>query len=318
MTVTLRQLRAEHERDFIGPDLKRLLERVAVATARTYPPTYSRAGVWNEDSIADALQGWTLDRLIGRRDLTKLLAGAQSMPSLRAGLTRSFAQYLTNERERSSSTNLYQRTVKMLRRDIDFARVGNSPKAHEQLWTLASNPQDGPSTTDLRARLRVAAELSDEDLDVVRYGPFSLKSSPILRQPALKRFLVHLLAGVGALTPADIMEVMRRRFALVDPQPVELAEDFVTHEPTVHDRATQENIARSVASRLGDRHARSLVALATYEDFAAAAQATNGNEAAIRGAYAEMLAMVTAETIEPDETEHVCGLVLETLFGDVE
>ena len=318
MTVSLQQLRAEHERDFVGPDLKLLLERVATATARSYPPTYSDAGVWNDESIADALQGWATDRLIGRRDLTKLMAGARSVASLRAGLSRSFEQYLTNRRDRSSATNLYQRTVKMLRDDAEFARVGSSPKAHEQLWTLASDPREAPSSANLRVRLQVAAELSDEELDVVMYGPFSLKSSPILRRPGLKRFLEHLLGGVGPLTPADIMEIMRRRFALVEPESVELDEDVEQSELMVHDQAAQRAIAESVAARIGADRADLLAALADHEDFAEAAQATGTSAGRVRRAYADMLAMVTADAVDPGETANVCGLILETLFGDTE
>ena len=316
MSVTLEQLRTEHEAQFIGPELKHLLERVASATARTYPPSYSDAGVWNEDSIADALQGWTAERLVGRRDLTKLLAGARSVSSLRAGLTRSFEQYLTNGRERSSATNLYTRTVRMLRSEDEFQPVGNAPKSHEQLWTLAADPKPGPSETDLRTRLRVAAELSDEELPVVKYGPFSLKSSPILREAALKRFLLHLLVGVGALTPTDIMDVMRRRFALVEPGLDELAEDIEAAEPSAHDQTTQRTIARSVAARTGAEESRLLAALAEYEGFAAAAEATGSTEASVRRAYSEMLAKVTGDAVDPEETEHICGLILEILFGE--
>lgn len=315
MTVTLEELRAEHERDFIGPALARLLERVARATALTYPPTYSDAGVWNDQSIADALQDWVTERLIDRKDLTKLLAGAHTVGSLRAGLTRSFQQHLASGRKRSSTTNLYQRTVKMLRSDAEFTPVSRTHKAHEQLWTLASDRQHAPSTTDLRTRLRVAAELSDDDLKVVRYGPFSLKSSPILRTPSLKQFLTHLLAGVGALTPGDIIEVMRYRFALVEPESVELAEDSESSAPTVHDQATQLAIARSIAARLGADRTRLLAALAEHEDFADAADKAAAEVADVRHAYADMLAMVAGDAVEPGEAEHICGLVLETLFG---
>jgi hypothetical protein len=318
MTASLEHLRTEHEREFIGPELKALLERVASATARAYPPTYSEAGVWNDESIADALQGWTAERLIGRRDLTKLLTGARSLSALRAGLTKSFGQYLTNGRERSSVTNLYQRTVKMLASDQAFARIGAAPKPHEQLWSVTGDSREGPSSTNLRARLGVAAQLTDEDLQVVKYGPFSLKSSPILRKPALKRFLTHLLEGVGPLTPADIIEVMRRRFALVEPESVELDDDFEPPEPTVHDQATQQAIAQSVAGRLGGERARLLSALAEHEDFESAAEAIGTDEATVRRAYADMLAMVTADAVEPDETEHICGLILETLFENNE
>lgn len=318
MSVTLEQLRAEHTAHFIGPELMRLLERVVSATARTYPPSYSDAGVWNEDSISDALQGWMAERLYGRRDLTKLLAGASSAASLRAGLTRSFAQYLTNGRERSSATNLYSRTTKMLRTEPEFEPIGKAQKAHEQLWTLASNPVPAPSNADVRARLQVAAQLSDTELAVVKYGPYSLKSSPILRKPALKRFLVHVLDGLGALTPADIMDIMRRRFALVEPVAVELTEDIEPAEPTVHTQATQQGIARSIAARIRAERSRLLAALAEHEDFALAAKGAGSTQAAVRQAYADLRAMVAADAIEPEEARHICGLVLETLFGDCE
>jgi hypothetical protein len=318
MSATLEQLRAEHNALFVGPNLMRLLERVASATARTYPASYTPAGVWNEDSISDALQGWAEERLYGRRDLTNLLAGASSVASLRAGLTRSFGQYLTNGQKRSSATNLYARSVKMLRDEPEFKPVAKAPKAHEQLWTLASNPVTEPSSADIRSRLRVASQLSDDELAVVKYGPYSLKSSPILRKANLKRFLIHLLEGLGALTPADIMDVMRRRFALVEPVDVELAEAVELAESPVHSQATQQDIARSVAARIGADHSRLLTALADHGDPAIAAKAAGSTKPAVRRAYADMLAMVTADAVEPNEVDHICGLVLEILFGDSE
>lgn len=318
MSASLEQLRSEHEARFIGPELLELLTRVARATAVTYPPSYTKAGVWNAESIADELHGWVEERLFGRRDLTNLLAGARSVAALRSGLTRSFGQYLTNGHERTSVTNLFARTVKMLRSDAAFEPVGTSAKASEQLWALAQDPQTGPSSTDLRTRLRAAAELSDEELNVVKYGPFSLKSSPILREPALKQFLEHLLLRLGALTPADIIEIMRRRFALVEPDSTELVEDLETTEPSPHTEAAQNLIAQSVAARTSQEDARLLAVLRNEADFAKTAEVVGTTEDAVKDAYFRMLALVTAEAVEPDETEHICGLVLETLFKQYE
>lgn len=317
MTATLEQLRAEHQASFIGPELQNLLERVAYATLRTYPPSYSPAGVWNEESIADMLHDWALGRLIERKDLTKLLAGASSITSLRAGLTTSLRQYATNRQERTSATNLYERMGKMLRADADFEKVGSAPKAHEQLWTLAADPTTGPSTLDLHGRLVIASELTDEDLEIVTYQS-TKKSSPIVRAPALKRFVVHLLTKTGALTPADIMEVMRRRFALVDPESVELDENIARNGYPVDDQVSQQVIVRSVVARLGCERVKLLAALAEHADLAAAANAVGNEELAIREAYADMEAMVIAETAEPAQVQHMCGLILESLFGDSE
>ncbi|MGH2904057.1 MAG: hypothetical protein ACRDK7_10800 [Solirubrobacteraceae bacterium] len=318
MSATLQQLRQEHHREFIGAELAALLTRVATATARTYPPSYTPAGVWNEDSIADAAQAWTAERLIERRDLTNLLAGASTLASLRAGLTRSFQQHLTNQRQSTSATNLYKRIVTMLRMDSDFQALPGTARPHRQLWTLASDPQSEPSRLPLAARLKRAAELSDDDLKVIRYGPLSLKSSPILRMPALKRFLLHLLGGAGALSPADIMDIVRRRFALPEPQAIALNEDLQLPAVATHHAAIERAIASSIAARLGAPRVALLAALVEHEDFKAAGTATDTDEASVRRAYMEMVAMVDEEALDAEEAQRICGLTLETLFGETE
>ena len=317
MTPTLEQLRAEHEAEFIGPELMRLLERVASATARTYPPSYSDFGVWNDEAIADALQGWVAERLLGRRDLTKLLAGARTAASLRAGLTRSFQQYLTNGRQRDSATNLFQRTVKLLRTDSDFEALGASSKPHDQLWTLRESPATGPSAATFKRRLEAAAELSDDDLAVVRYRSVSLWSSPILRAPALKRFVTHLLTELGALTPADILEVVRRRFALTEPEQLDLTEDLDTREPEPHDAVAQAVITRSICARTSEDDAKLLAALGACEDVADAAQALGRSSADVQHALERLLEKVALEGIDEENAHQIAGLVLasfESLF----
>lgn len=317
MTATLTELRAEHQASFIGPELQRLLERVATATLRTYPPSYTPAGVWTAESIADVLHDWALARLIERRDLTKLLAGASSVAALRAGLTTSLRQYITNQQERTSATNLYERTGKLLRSSPEFQRVGSAPKAHEQLWTLAAAPQTAPCTLGLRERTIVAFELTDQDLGVVTYKS-TKRSSPILRAPALKRFVIHLLDHLGPLTPADIMQIMRRRFGLVDPETVELDEGIERRGYSVHDQISQQQIVSSVVARLGGDRARLLSALGEHANLKAAAMAAGTEEMHVQRAYAEMEEMVITQTDEPDQVDHICGLIIESLFGDSE
>ena len=317
MTATLSELRAEHEATLIGPELQGLLERVATATLHAYPPSYTPAGVWTPESIGDVLHDWALERLIERKDLTKLLAGASSVDSLRAGLSTSLRQYITNKQERTSATNLYERTGKLLRTDPDFQRVGAAPKLHEQLWTLAGQPQTAPCTVGLREKTVIAFELTDEELAVVVYKS-TKKSSPILRAPALKQFVTHLLDSLGALTPADIMEIMRRRFGLVDPETIELDEDIERNGYSVHDQVAQQQIVSSVVSRLGDERVRLLSAVGEHVDLRAAAKAAGTDELQVHQAYADMEAMVLTETDEPDQVKHICGLIIESLLGDSE
>ena len=174
MNATLDQLKEEHAEHVIGPELKTLLERVVRATARAYPPAeYAQAASWDSEALADALQDWVEVRLLRRGDLSKLLAGAPSVEGLRRGLTRSFEQFLTNRRRRTSATNLYQRTTKMLRSDGAFGKVGQAARSHEQLWTLAElqGTVEGPTMVAVPALVAIAFELDDDRLEVVRYGP---------------------------------------------------------------------------------------------------------------------------------------------------
>jgi hypothetical protein len=143
-----------------------------------------------------------------------MLAQPSSLGALRGALTTTIRQFLANSRERTSSTNLYQRTTKILRSGLPFAMVGAATRSGEQLWTIdgASTNRSGKS---LRELVAAAFELNDETLKVIRYRQNSLKSSPILRNPELRAFLIHVLTRAeGALDQGTIHHVITRRFNL--------------------------------------------------------------------------------------------------------
>ena len=319
MSVTLQQLYDEHRREVIGPELARLLARVATATAKTYPPDYSPAGVWDDASIEDALQDWTEDRLLRRKDLAKMLSGARSVGALRAALTTSFGQHLTNRRRRSAATNLYKRMLKMLRDEDPFEAVQASRSPADQPWTVRVASAADPSPLSESALVRLAFELSDDDLGVVRYGPHSLKESPILRKPALHRFLLHMLASAqGTLTPALLMEVMKRRFNLVDPEPVELAEAEEVGEPSTATAAEIEAVAASVIARLGQRRCDVLVAFTRHGAIEPAAHAHGVDPAVVERTLSETLALIAEHAGDRDEAAAIYDRVIEKLFGGSE
>ncbi len=197
----LEDLRREHAEKTVGPRLADLLERIVRATAPTYPPVeYSDAGVWNREALEDALHDWVTARLLARGDLARMLAAATTISRLRSMLTTSFGQFLTNRRQRTSATNLFQRIVKILKTDGRFAAVSTSRSSAQQLWTLSESPADDIGDDEVQERLlKAASSKSDDDLGVIRYGPYSLKSSPILRNPALADFLVFLLGQAEGL-----------------------------------------------------------------------------------------------------------------------
>src|SRR5207247_2118643 len=118
MSATLEDLRREHAEHVMGSKLCQVCEDVVRATARTYPASeYAEARAWNMSSLEEALQDWVTVRLLGRGDLSKMLAQAATSGSLRGMLSRSFAHFLVNRRKPSAAANLFKRTTKMLRED---------------------------------------------------------------------------------------------------------------------------------------------------------------------------------------------------------
>jgi hypothetical protein len=319
MTASLSELRSEHGREVIGRSIAELLERVVRATAPAYPPgEYSDAGVWNREALEDVLQDWVTDRLLSRGDLTVMLETAGSEHSLRAALTNSFSQFLINRRRRTSATNLYKRVAAMLRKDPGFAPVGRSNRAGEQLWSLAGMRVGGPSALPLGALVSIALELDDEALEVVRYGPYSLKSSPILREPRLHEFVAFLLEHAeGALSLGTIIKVLRRRFRLLAAEPVQLDEALESEEPPVPLRVERDAATQSVVSRLGLDLARALRAYETPDrDFAAAGKAIGGGRLEGEHAVSNVLALIAEYADSLEEARAIYRSVVESLFRE--
>jgi hypothetical protein len=318
----LDDLRREHEEQVVGRRLADLLARIVDATAPTYPPAeYSPAGVWNRAALDDAAQDWTLTRLLERGDLSLMIASAPSMGALRAMLTRSFSQHITNRRRRTSATNLFSRTNKILRADDAFVLVGPSRRAGEQAWTLRTTPAANRVLPDTIDRLiKAASARSDADLGVIRYGPYALKSSPILREAQLRGFLVFLLAEAdGALTTAEIFQVMRHRFNLVTLPMAELDDNLPDGQSPVATTVENRLIARSVLARLGYDASHMIRALVDADsDPEGAAQLSGMSIAAMTEAVDRLHALIAEYAQTADDAVAVHRQIIESLYGEDE
>jgi hypothetical protein len=318
----LEDLQAEHAEQIIGPQLAELLASIVDATAPSYPPSeYSDARVWNRDALDDALQDWTLARLLERGDLSVMLTAAGSVGVLRGMLTRSFAQHLINRRRRTSATNLFSRTVALLRSDESFRAVGGASAAGTQRWTLASHPTGAPASPGTVSRLiKAAGARTDAELGIVRYGPYSLKSSPILRGPGLREFVGFLLAEAdGDLTTGEIFEVMRHRFNLVELLPVELDETVVDREPPVPTTVETRVFATGVLARVGRRNAELIRAVTAADgDPLAAAHNLGAAPAEVAAALDALHALIAEYAGSADEAVAVHRQVIESLFFEGE
>lgn len=249
---TLEDLREEYRRDGVGVLLRELLEKIVWSTVRQYPPSeYSPYSNWDKAACEDVLSDWISERLWSRADLQAILSSAVTLQHLRAALTTSLRQHLTNKRRRSIASNLYKRIRVMLRDNSHFRSVSSPLMGAEERWTLAGQGSSAPSMLSVGELAQIACGLSDNDLEVVRYGPFSQKLSPILREPRLRDFLGHLLGRAeGSLTLSTIIEVMRFRFSLPTEEHTELVESIPSTRLGPADEAAVAINARSVVSRL--------------------------------------------------------------------
>jgi hypothetical protein len=190
-----------------------------------------------------------MERLWGRADLQNLLSSSSTPQQLRAALTTSLRQHLTNKRRRSIAANLFKRVRTMLRNESAFRLSGSV--GSEERWILANDVAQVSPSTSQSDLLEIANELTDDDLEVVRYGPFAQKLSPILRDPKLREFLLHLLKQAErSLTLSEIIEVMRLRFSLPTDAVVELDEGLPSTNVSPADEAMLSLGARDLISRL--------------------------------------------------------------------
>lgn len=291
---TIEEYRAEYDREVVGPLLLELLTRIVSATARTYPPVeYSDAHVWSDEALEDALYGWIERKLLRcGGGLQEMLLRANRVEHFRSMLTTSFGQFLTSRRPRTSASNLYTRTKKTLQ-GAPFRPVGaHAAQASKQLYALQDGPEE-PSQLGSRALLAFAHELDDESLAVVRYGPYSLKSSPILRSEGLKRFLEHLIRRAeGALSLEAIAEVQRQRFNLPSFDPVELTETLASDEETTVELVERTELARSVLLRAGEERLAALAAFNSTDTLKDAARKLGWSPALLSARLHEVTAMI--------------------------
>ncbi len=311
---TIEEIRAEHQARGIGPEIYSLLQAVVGMTAVRYPPRiYAGAARWDEGALSELLHDWVLERLM-RGDLSMMITSSSSSGALRNQLATSLKQLIINRRQRDSAGNLYRRSLAILKSDERFDQVApGSP--HRSSWVLTDGVQRAPSQLELRALVAVAFELSDEELEVVRYGPQSLKSSPILREPQLERFLIHLLENArGSLTPAQIAQVMQHRFALVREQQVAL-EAQLESEELVDLRVESDELATATLSQLSEEEVVRIRALAESDwDPLAAATASGESEGALKVAASRLGALVAEYAEEEDQAQEVMSRVCESLF----
>jgi hypothetical protein len=316
MSAEFDALSQEHAQSVIGPALADLLARIVRATAVMYPPTeYADGDQWTPEALDDLLQDWLTDRLVGRGHLAAMMAMSTSTSVLRAALTTSLSQFLANRRRRTSAANLFKRSQILLEGSHDFKAVITASKPADVFWTLKGAGAVVPSSKTLAELVATAHELTDADLEVVHYGPISLKSSPIMREPQLLRFLIHVLStSDGALSLRTIAEVINHRFNLVEPRVEALDQTLSAEAPDPVRHAETADAARRAIARLGRERLNLMREVNRSESIEEAAKKLGINPRTASKRLKEAITIVSdyAESIE--EARDIYRLIAESLF----
>jgi hypothetical protein len=310
--TSMEALRDEFARLGVGESIHALLAVIVVSTVRDYPATeYSNGSEWDRSNCEDVLHDWIAERLWGRRDLETMLAAVETVGHLRAMLTTSLRQHLINKRRRSIALNLYKRADSILRTDAGFVVAADSPRSAEQRWTTRDNPSRDRSQASVRELYAIVSKISDEEFNVVRYGPFSQKLSPILRNPDLRRFLDLLLRNAnGSLSLSTMVEVMRHRFSLPLDRETDLDDALLDDLQAAPSITLNRGVAESVIRRLEFEEAIALAAYFKHSgDFAIASASSNLSQTQVEQSVAKAFGMICelSETVE--EARFLMGAV---------
>jgi len=319
--INIDDVRREHADAVIGPLLIDMIATTVRLTAPSYPPQeYSPSGAWDTAAVDDLTQEWVMIRLVERGDIGLLVCAARDLPALQAMLKRSLRQHMINRRRRTSATNLYSRMIKMLRQDPSFICVTPFASDTGQVWTLADMPATSSAEFDVVTRLiKAAYSRSDAEWGVAKYGPYSLKSSPILREAGLHSFLTYTMAEAGCpLTAADLFQVLRHRFNLIDLQQAELDELHEDPQPSVSSRVEARVLAQTVLAQLGDSVAAVRALDEADDDLALAAQNLDVTPAAIAEAREHLQALIAEYAESEEEARSIYRALIESLYGDNE
>lgn len=186
-----------------------------------------------------------------------------------------------------------------------------------QSWTLRSQPTRELSSSSTEELVRLSWEVSDADLGVVRYGPFSLKSSPILRAAGLHAFLIHLLSrSDGALSLGAIAAVMRQRFNLWEFRTAELADVVASEEFADLSAVEDADLARSVVARLGKDAGDALRAFHETKSLREAGVRLRIPTARVREHVCGAMRLIADLADTSEEGNRVYELVVESLFRE--
>jgi hypothetical protein len=219
VTPTIADLRREYDEQSVGPLLYDLINRTVGATVAKYPAAiYSpdRVHAWTPEGRAAIAHGWAVERLLGsRRLLERDLDESSTIAQLQRRLRQSLREYLRDTLAPDGARTIRKRLLQVLAELESVRCVSGRPRTDAAVWALEGQEDRAPAQR--RALERLAWEIPDDRLDLVRDHHPAMRTSPLIRTAGIELLARTVLASAGAARGGDLVAAVCSRLQLPDP-----------------------------------------------------------------------------------------------------
>jgi RNA polymerase sigma factor (sigma-70 family) len=242
----------------VDPGLVAFVTRVAAACAatRTLPESLSPTGRWDQDSLADVVQGFWEKRLLPRT-LDRAFDRVRTAGAFSRYLESSLRNWLIDEARGRGVPRVDLRLQALLREEDEFECHRPSVHPVDSHWGLAEPGWDrlAPFAGEDLALAAAFYAIGEVELLPPTQGE---RADPIISNIELKRIVSALFERVQAwLTPGQLAFVIRHRFPVYFPPAggEETAEELqlAASEPAPAEAIDAETAARAAIAALSER-----------------------------------------------------------------
>ncbi len=200
--MTLERIRAEVERETIGPVILGEVVAIATRTVRRYDPrTYGGVSAWT-DGIDDLVQEVILERLLAEGQLAYAVTVAVDIEHWRNLVARQVRRTLARRRQRSVVDNLLERAVARLGAPPFETRGAGTAADHAIAGRMAADRR--PTDAELRAATAAAARVP------VAPGRGDERAPMVYSAAALEALLIAVATALPCrFARADLDRILR-------------------------------------------------------------------------------------------------------------
>jgi hypothetical protein len=264
----------------VTDELYAFIWRLVAATSRSrlLAPALSPTGRWDDDAVAEVVQGW-LEASLLRGGLLRAFDRSAAPSELARYLDAALRNWLRSRARAQHRPRLLQRAREILRENAEFEEFRSARAWLDSWWGLAqwNDPRPFEGTGDELVGATYAVPL-----ELLRFSPADGRADPVISNPDLARLLQHVLSAASALlTLRQFDRILRARFAHAFVQQVdpEHAAEPASPTPTALDDLTAEETVREILVELTQRQVeilRGRAAGATLDQLAAAQGCSRG------------------------------------------